>query len=67
MLFIDRQAVGVGPWSGQPYNQLALLGANNPDRLSTVFYYVRSIAVAHPFHNALTNLTNTLAKCMNNK
>lgn len=42
--------------SGQPYNQLAILEAAKGNKLSTVFYYVRSIAVKHPFPVASTNL-----------
>ncbi|KAL1131554.1 hypothetical protein AAG570_011171, partial [Ranatra chinensis] len=60
-----RHAVALGANSGHPYNQLALLEASRADRLSTVFYYTRSIAVAHKFPAALTNLANTLRKCLN--
>lgn len=56
-----RHAVELGSSSGHPYNQLALLEASR-DRLSTVFFYTRSIAVAHKFPAAITNLANTLMK-----
>uniref|UniRef100_T1I5H2 DNA/RNA-binding domain-containing protein n=1 Tax=Rhodnius prolixus TaxID=13249 RepID=T1I5H2_RHOPR len=58
-----RHAVALGASSGHPYNQLALLEASRCDRLSTVFYYTRSIAVSHKFPAAITNLANTLLKC----
>lgn len=60
--FIDRHAVQLAPNSGQPYNQLALLEASRGDRLSTVFHYVRSVAVRHCFPAAATNLSRTLNK-----
>lgn len=60
--FIDRHAVQLAPNSGQPYNQLALLEASRGDRLSTVFHYVRSVAVRHFFPAAATNLSRTLNK-----
>lgn len=56
-----RQAILVSPTSGHPYNQLALLDASQGDKLSTVFHYVRSIAVKNPFPAATTNLMNTLS------
>lgn len=57
-----RHAVQLAPNSGQPYNQLALLEASRGDRLSTVFHYVRSVAVRHFFPAAATNLSRTLNK-----
>ncbi|GLH09050.1 Uncharacterized protein GBIM_14191 [Gryllus bimaculatus] len=57
-----RHAVQLAPHSGQPYNQLALLEASRGDRLSTVFHYVRSVEVRHPFPAAATNLARTLTK-----
>lgn len=51
-----RHAVQLSPHSGQPYNQLALLDSSRGDRLGTVFHYVRSVAVKHPFPAAATNL-----------
>lgn len=47
---------------GQPYNQLALLEAASGEKLSTVFFYVRSLSVQHPFPNAATNLQNLFSK-----
>lgn len=47
---------------GQPYNQLAILEASRGDKLSTVFYYVRSLAVRHPFPVAATNLEKFYSK-----
>lgn len=59
-----RHAVQLSPSSGQPYNQLALLEASRGDRLSTVFHYMRSIAVRHMFPAAASNLALTLEKCV---
>ncbi|XP_044756996.1 protein SMG7-like [Coccinella septempunctata] len=56
-----KQAIQVSPNSGHPYNQLALLEASLGDKLSTVFYYVRGIAVKNPFPAATTNLLSTLS------
>ncbi|WAR30706.1 SMG7-like protein [Mya arenaria] len=44
------------PFNGQPYNQLAILEASKGNKLSTVFYYIRSLAVKVPFSVAATNL-----------
>lgn len=60
-VFSLRQAILVSPTSGHPYNQLALLDASQGNKLSTVFHYVRSIAVKNPFPAATTNLMNTLS------
>ncbi|XP_060875046.1 nonsense-mediated mRNA decay factor SMG7-like [Metopolophium dirhodum] len=57
-----RHAIQLSPNSGQPYNQLALLEASRGDSLSTVFYYMRSINVRHPFLAAVNNLNFTLNK-----
>lgn len=59
--FVDRQAILVSPTSGHPYNQLALLEASQGNKLSTVFHYVRGIAVKNPFPASITNLTNTFS------
>lgn len=61
IIFIYRQAILVSPTSGHPYNQLALLEASQGNKLSTVFYYIRGIAVKNPFPAATTNLLNTLS------
>ncbi|XP_065208796.1 nonsense-mediated mRNA decay factor SMG7-like [Planococcus citri] len=57
-----RNAIILSPSSGQPYNQLALLETSRGDKLATVFYYVRSIAVRNPFPAATSNLALTLNK-----
>ncbi|XP_076316149.1 uncharacterized protein LOC143228739 [Tachypleus tridentatus] len=57
-----KHAVEVGPNSGQPYNQLAILEAASGDKLSTVFFYIRSLAVSHPFPAAATNLQKLFSK-----
>lgn len=48
--------------TGQPYNQLAILEVNRNNKLSSVFYYVRSLAVRHPFPVAATNLEKFYTK-----
>ncbi|XP_015108543.1 protein SMG7 [Diachasma alloeum] len=60
-----RHAVSLSPSSGQPYNQLALLEASRGDKLGTVFHYVRSVAVKHPFPVATSNLAKTLTSALN--
>jgi len=67
LCFVYRHAVQLAPNSGQPYNQLALLEASRGDRLSTVFHYVRSVAVRHFFPAAATNLSRTLNKSAEEK
>lgn len=57
-----QEAARVEPSSGHPYNQLALLESARGDRLSTIFYYVRSLAVKHPFPPARSNLEKVLKK-----
>lgn len=59
---VFRNAIVLSPSSGQPYNQLALLETSRGDKLATVFYYVRSIAVRNPFPAATSNLALTLNK-----
>lgn len=60
-----KHAITLSPNSGQPYNQLALLEASLGDKLSSVYYYVQAIAVKNPFPGAITNLSSTLATCIN--
>lgn len=60
-----RHAVSLSPSSGQPYNQLALLAASRGNKLGTVFNYVRSVAVKHPFPVATVNLSKTLSSALN--
>ena len=57
-----RHAAWVVPYNGQPYNQLAILEAAKGNKLSTVFYYIRSAAVKHPFPVACTNLEKFYTK-----
>ncbi|KAF0310380.1 Protein SMG7 [Amphibalanus amphitrite] len=57
-----RHAVKLVPTSGQPYNQLALLEAHHGDRISPVYYYVRSLAVRTPFPAATTNLSKLYSR-----
>ncbi|PVD22532.1 hypothetical protein C0Q70_18346 [Pomacea canaliculata] len=57
-----RHAVNLSPQNGQPYNQLAILEVNRNNKLSSVFYYVRSLAVRHPFPVAATNLEKFYSK-----
>ncbi|XP_056644839.1 nonsense-mediated mRNA decay factor SMG7-like [Diorhabda sublineata] len=59
-----KQAILVSPTSGHPYNQLALLEASQGNKLSTVFYYIRGIAVKHPFPGSATNLSCTLSSAI---
>lgn len=63
-MFVFRQAILVSPTSGQPYNQLALLEASQGNKLSTVFHYIRAIAVKNPFPVSSTNLSTTLTSAM---
>ena len=62
-----RHAVAVVPCDGHPYNQLAILEAARANKLATVFYYVRSIAVKHPFPVASLNLEKFFNKLVNNR
>ncbi|XP_041369833.1 protein SMG7-like [Gigantopelta aegis] len=57
-----QHAANLVPQNGQPYNQLAILEAARGNKLSTVFYYIRSLAVRHPFPVAATNLEKFYAK-----
>ncbi|XP_064457733.1 nonsense-mediated mRNA decay factor SMG7-like [Ornithodoros turicata] len=59
-----RHAVELGPRNGHPYNQLALLEAASGEKLSTVFFYVRSLALQHPFPAAATNLATLYSKML---
>ncbi|CAG9865335.1 unnamed protein product [Phyllotreta striolata] len=59
-----KQAIMVSPTSGHPYNQLALLEASQGNKLSTVFYYIRGIAVKNPFPASATNLACTLSSAI---
>ena len=64
-IVIFRQAVLIVPSSGHPYNQLALLEAGKGDKLSSVYYYVRSIAARNPFPVAHANLQQILSRVIN--
>ncbi|CAE1298903.1 SMG7 [Acanthosepion pharaonis] len=55
-------AANLVPSNGQPYNQLAILEAARGNKLTTVFYYIRSLAVRHPFPVAATNLEKFYGK-----
>ncbi|GAB1607750.1 protein SMG7 isoform X1 [Argonauta hians] len=55
-------AANLVPSNGQPYNQLAILEAARGNKLTTVFYYIRSLAVRHPFPVAATNLEKFYTK-----
>ncbi|KAL3871786.1 hypothetical protein ACJMK2_039762 [Sinanodonta woodiana] len=55
-------AANLVPSNGQPYNQLAILEAAKGNKLSTVFYYIRSLAVKVPFPVAATNLEKLYSK-----
>ncbi|XP_029831478.3 protein SMG7 [Ixodes scapularis] len=57
-----RHAVELGPRNGHPYNQLALLEAASGEKLSAVFFHVRSLALQHPFPAAATNLSKLYSK-----
>eukprot|EP00096_Caligus_rogercresseyi_P010507 TRINITY_DN3857_c0_g1_i1.p1 TRINITY_DN3857_c0_g1~~TRINITY_DN3857_c0_g1_i1.p1 ORF type:complete len:690 (-),score=224.42 TRINITY_DN3857_c0_g1_i1:107-2176(-) len=57
-----RQAIQISPSSGHAYNQIALLEANRGNKLASVFYYVRSLAVKYPFPAASTNLMTILSR-----
>ncbi|XP_040565932.1 nonsense-mediated mRNA decay factor SMG7-like [Lepeophtheirus salmonis] len=61
-----RQAIQISPSSGQAYNQIALLEANRGNKLASVFYYVRSLALKYPFPAASTNLMTILGRFLNN-
>ena len=50
-------AIKLVPYLGQPYNQIGILfDTLRTNQLSTVFYYIRSIAVRYTFPLAATNL-----------
>ena len=59
-----RHAVSVGPTSGHPYNQLALLEAGRGNRLAAVSLYIRAVCVQAPFPGAPSNLVQTLNKVL---
>ena len=61
-----KQAVLVEPSSGHPYNQLALLETVRGDKLSTLFYYARSLALKHPFPPAKINLEKLFKQLIKN-
>ena len=51
------------PYLGHPYNQLGILfETSRTNQLSTVFYYIRSIALRYTFPLASTNLENFFHK-----
>ncbi|XP_064616199.1 nonsense-mediated mRNA decay factor SMG7-like [Liolophura sinensis] len=50
------------PVNGQPYNQLAILEVARGNKLSTIFYYIRSLSVRHPFPATATNLEKFFSK-----
>ncbi|MEW5298066.1 MAG: hypothetical protein WDW36_001228 [Sanguina aurantia] len=51
-----KQAAGVLPGSGHPYNQLAVMAYYGADEARAVYYYFRSLAVSAPFTTARENL-----------
>jgi len=57
-----RHAISLAPSSGHPYNQIAILEASRGNRLATVYFYVRSVALRNPFPAATTNLSKMLGK-----
>lgn len=56
-------AIRLLPYLGHPYNQLGILfETSRTNQLSTVFYYMRSIATRYTFPLASTNLENFFKK-----
>lgn len=56
-------AIKLVPYLGHPYNQLGILfETSRTNQLSTVFYYIRSIAVRYTFPLASNNLDNFFYK-----
>ncbi len=56
-------AIKLVPYLGHPYNQIGILYETTRfQQLSTVFYYVRSIAVKYTFPLAATNMENFCSK-----
>lgn len=56
-------AIKLVPYLGHPYNQLGILfETSRTNQLSTVFYYIRSIAAKYTFPLASTNLENFFHK-----
>lgn len=49
-------AAKISPSSGHPFNQLAILETARLDKLSSVYFYVRSLFVRNPFLLAASNL-----------
>ncbi|XP_031489271.1 nonsense-mediated mRNA decay factor SMG7-like isoform X1 [Nymphaea colorata] len=49
-------AASVYPASGNPHNQLALLAMYVGDELQQMYHFVRSLAIADPFHKAWDNI-----------
>lgn len=56
-------AIKLVPYLGHPYNQLGILfETSRTNQLSTIFYYVRSVACRYNFPLASTNLENFFKK-----
>lgn len=56
-------AIKLVPYLGHPYNQLGILfETSRTNQLSTIFYYVRSIACRYNFPLASTNMENFFKK-----
>lgn len=51
--------------TGQPFNQLAILASQSGNKLLTVFYHVRSLALKSPFRLAMNNLEKVYHKYSN--
>ncbi|CAN6457340.1 unnamed protein product [Victoria cruziana] len=57
-------AASVYPASGNPHNQLALLAMYIGDELQQMYHFVRSLAIADPFHRAWDNIFLLFDKLM---
>lgn len=57
-----KHAAQLVPMNGQPYNQLAILEVQKGNKLSTIFYHTRSLAVQHPFPVAEINCNKFFAR-----
>lgn len=57
-----RHALHLAPSSGQPYNQLALLATQYGDRISPLYYYIRSVTVRTPFVAGAQNLSRLYSR-----
>lgn len=56
-------AIKLVPYLGHPYNQLGILfETSRTNQLSTIFYYVRSVACRYNFPLASTNMENFFKK-----